>query len=368
MDHQEPDITINGETLNAEDNAFVNSFNDFDFKFGPEVDQEPTLDADNDYPQKKKQVIRKNDMGLPERIYLGRPRPNFDLIDDNLKESLRTRYISDIETVKGHHTDAPIAKHIDFTTANMDTLYTVRESALQYSSAVNYSGIYTAGLLIFAGVAEGAAITFGFKFLKGSTEELYEMPFFRTMAIKMATEYGAGPAEGLPVIVQIGGMVMLYMVTHAGLNMLTGKNGSKKKGKDGLKNKLMGMAMNYFVNGGNDVDAKETENGKKKGKSKGGGATDMMGFMGPMLKNFIGGGAQKKKKIKKKKEKEEESETEDKESKKPSKKKKIEEEDEDESEEGGMGIEDILGKAMPMLQSFVGGGGKKKKKKKIVDE
>ena len=359
MASHEPEITINGETLNAEDNAFVNSFDDFEFKFGKEVDEEPINNVKNGNRQQKKQLVNKNDMGLPERVYLGRPRPDFTLIDDNVIESLRTRYISDIETVKGHHADAPIAKHIDFTTANMDTVYTIRESALQYSSAVNYAGMYTTGLLIFAGITEGAAITFGFKFLKGSTEELYEMPFFRTMAIKMATEYGAGPAEGLPVIVQIGGMMMLYMVTHAGLNILAGKNGSKKKGKGGggLKNKLMGMAMNYFANGGNDV--KETETGKK-GKSKG-GAPDMMGFMGPMIQQFMGGGgAQKNKKPKKKKEEEEGSE-------KTKKKKKVEEED-DESEEEDMGIAPLLGKAMPMIQALIGGGGKKKKKKKIVDE
>lgn len=373
----EPDITIDGESYDPE--SYGGDFDDFDFQFGPEVGVESDQRSGGGLEVANREgKVLKDEYGIPVRNYLGAIRPYFDRMDNKMKENLRIRYINEIKLLVKHHPDAPIEK-IDFNSADLDIVYTTKEQLAKFSSAENYATIYSNFILIFCAGMERTARYFGFKQAKGFTrDQVQVMPLFRTMTIKMALEYGAGPVEGLPILVQVGGMIMLSMATHVGLQMLF--KGAKNKKSGAMKRTLMGAVLNQIGAGGAGGKGKS----KKQAGAEGAGAGMLKSLLGgvmgggleDILGQFLGGGKKKKPAPKGKLQGKGPNRTHQK--KKSSSRRsgkrteasvevggpesdpeegpKIEEvAEEEESAEGVSGLEDIMGKALPMLKTLLGG-------------
>lgn len=374
---EEPEITIDGATWSpSEGDVFAESFGDFDFHFGPDVFTSGGKE-NTQTDQSDTQGLIRNELGLPVRSYLGAIRPYFDIIDEPTQNVLRTRYNSAIKTIVKHHADAPIPEGFHGETAHLDVVYTVHEAIVAYSNAENYAGIYSTMIIFGCGVLEGIAQYYGFMQLEGFTrDQLDAMPLFRTMAVKMALEYGAGPMEGIPVILQVGGMIVLSMVTHVGVQMLYKKSRSKNTGV--VKRNIMKMIMDQLggqASGTGGAGGKATGKAKQKPKNGGGGGgmADLFsnflgggaGGLGSIFEQMMGGGTKKKKKNKRGKPKSTDDEESAEGRKEKRKKPKSDHdgptiEEVDEEPEGG-GMNEMLNKAVPLIKTFLGGKPKIKK-------
>ncbi len=350
---------------------------------------------------------------LPMISYLGSTRPDYDRLDNQTCEILRSEIIGNLRLWKSMDKDLDVPDDKTLRKMEMHVLHATHDQRQRImtakNSAINYKSMIIGGSWVLERGAQLMGMKQDTSFVQ---QQIRAMPIYNTTVTEMSMAYGAGPLEGMPPFVKFAALIFGSYAINFVLNKI-----SKKAGK----NNHMDFWMEKFYQMGgaipdnNSAETRPKKNKKKpkrkdKVKNKAKKMTREENIMNkmagtPKVEEVNSDDSSSKKSAKKKKDDESSAEnsksddesSEEKNSKKSAKKKKVDSSsaensesdesekeldnesdssDESEAEESPIPkakkaeafnmnsmLKNVMGSAAPLLAGLFGGGGGEKKKK-----